>query len=85
MNIIIAFRLGRPLGLLFLMPNLFLSMLTPLLPSSFVSLSYFILAVDLRKCMEKHSCMSCLFSIAILNGTCFFLTVQLQTHILYSE
>ena len=25
----------------------------------------------MHKCLEKHSCMSCTLSIAILNGTCF--------------
>ena len=35
-----------------------------------VSLSYFNLAVPMRKCLGKHSCMSSPFSIAILNGTC---------------
>ena len=52
---------------------LLLSILTPLfLPSSFVSLSYFVLAVPMRECLGKHSCMSSPFPIAILNGNCFF-------------
>ena len=38
--------------------------------SSAVSLSYFNLAVPMRKCLGKHSCMSFPFTIAILNGTC---------------
>ena len=38
--------------------------------SSAVSLSYFNLAVSMRKCLGKHSCMSSPFSIAILNGIC---------------
>ena len=38
--------------------------------SSSVSLSCFNLAVTMRKCLGKHSCMSSPFSIAILNGTC---------------
>ena len=33
-------------------------------------LSYFNLAVPMRKCLGKHSCMSSSFSIVILNGTC---------------
>ena len=49
------------------------STLTPLfLSSSSVSLSYFILAVPMRECLGKHSCMSSQFPIAILNGTFFF-------------
>ena len=46
--------------------------------SLFVSLYYFILAVPMRECLGKHSCMSFTFRIAILNGTLFFSTVQLQ-------
>ena len=38
--------------------------------SSSVSLSYFNLAVRMRKCLGKRLCMSSIFSIAILNGTC---------------
>ena len=41
-----------------------------LLLSSSVSLSYFNLAVPMRMCLGKHSCMSSPFSIAILNATC---------------
>ena len=40
-------------------------------PSSSVSLSNFYLAVPMRGCLGKHSCMSSPFPIAILNGTCF--------------
>ena len=55
------------------MPALLLSILTPVfLPSSAVSLSYFILSVPMRECLGKHSFMSSEFPIAILNGTCFF-------------
>ena len=53
--------------------------------ASFCSLSYFILAVSMRKCLGKHSCMSSSFPIAILNDTPFFPTAQLQVHIVYSE
>ena len=35
-------------------------------------LSYLSLAVPMRNCFGKHSCMSSLFPIAILNGTFFF-------------
>ena len=52
---------------------LILSTLTPLfLPSSSVPLSYFIVLVRMRKCLEKHACISSSFPIAILNGTLFF-------------
>ena len=43
----------RPLGLHFFVPALLLSMLTHLFLSS-LSLSYFILAVPMRKCLGKH-------------------------------
>ena len=58
------------------MPSLLLSILTPLLASSSVSLPYFILAVPMRKCLGKHPCMSSPFPIAILNGTFFFRSVN---------
>ena len=64
MFIIIIFWLGcdRVLGLLYFVPALLLSILTLLfLPSSSVFLSYFILAVPMRECLRKHSCMSSLF------------------------
>ena len=51
------------------MPAFLFSILAPLfLPSSSVSLSHFILAVPMRECLGKHSCMSSQFSMAILNG-----------------
>ena len=63
-----------------------LSILTPLfLPSSSVSLSYFIFAVPIRESFGKHACMSSSCPIAILNGTCFLRAVQLQVHNVYSE
>ena len=34
----------------------------------------------MRECLGKHSCMSSTFLLAILNGTCFYPTVQLQVH-----
>ena len=89
MFIIIILWLGkfRPSWLLFsFVPGLILSVLTSLfLPSSSsVTLSYFILAVPIRECLGKHSYTSS-FPIAVLNGTCFFPTVQLQVHTVYSE
>ena len=61
----------------FFVPALLFSILTPLfLPTSSVSLSYFVLAVPMRKCLRKHSCMSSPFPIAILNGTFFFRSVH---------
>ena len=61
----------------FFMPALLISILTPLsVPSSSVSLSYFILTVRMRECFIKHSCMSSTFPIAILHGTCLFPTVH---------
>ena len=75
-----------PSGLLSFVPDLLLSIFTPLfLSSSSVTLSYFILAVPMRECLGKHWCMSSSIPIAILNGTCFFPTVQLQVHNEYSE
>ena len=58
-------------GLHFFVPDLLLSMLTHLFLSSSLSLTYFILAVPMRKCLGKHSCMSS-FPIVILNDTSFF-------------
>ena len=88
MFIIIVFRLGqfRPSGLLYsFVPALLLSILTPLFLQSFsVSLSYFILAVPMRECLGKHSCVSS-FATAIPNDTCFFPTVLLQVHNVYSD
>ena len=45
----------------------------------------FIFAVPMRECLVKPSCMSSTFLIATLNGTCFFPTVQLLVHNVYSE
>ena len=66
MFVIIVFRLGcyRPSGLLLFVPAVLFSMLTPLFcVSSSVSLSYFVLAVPMRECLGKHSCMSSPFPI----------------------
>ena len=66
----------RPSGLLLFVPAELFSILTPLFcPSSSVSLSYFILAVPMRECLAKHSCMSSPFPIAMLNGTSSFLSL----------
>ena len=46
------------------------------LPPSSVSLSYFILAVSMRNCLGKHSCMSSRFPVAVLNGTFIFRSVK---------
>ena len=76
--IIIVFCLGsdRLSGLLSFVPALLFSILTSLfLSSSSVSLSYFGLAVPIRECLGKHSCMSSPFPIAILNGTSSFLSL----------
>ena len=78
MFIIIVFRLGcdRPSGLLLFVPAVLFSILTPLFcVSSSVSWTYFILAVPMRECLGKHSCMSSPFPIAILNGTSSFLSL----------
>ena len=78
MFIIIVFRLGcdRPSGLLLFVPAVLFSILTPLFcPSSSASLPYFILAVPMRECLGKHSCMSSPFPTAILNGTSSFLSL----------
>ena len=75
MFIIIVFWLGcdRPSGLFLFVPVLLLSLLMPLfLPSSSVSLFYFVLAVSMRECFEKHLCMSSPCTIAILNATFLF-------------
>ena len=63
-------------------PLIFISVLRAVVS---VTLSYFILAVPIRKCSGKHSGMSSSILIAILNGTCSFPTVQLQVHNVYSE
>ena len=65
-NIVFLLRSGRPSTLLSFVPALLLSILTPLfLPS----LSHFILAAFIRECLEKYSCISSPFPVAIPNGT----------------
>ena len=55
-------------GLIFFVTAVLLSThILLFLLSSAVSSSYFNLAVLMRKCLEKHSCMSSPFSIVILN------------------
>ena len=78
MFIIIVFRLGcdRPSGLLLFVLAVLFSILTPFFcVSSSVSLSYLILAVAMRECLGKHSCMSSPFPIAILNITFSFISL----------
>ena len=68
------------------MPALLLSILTPLfLPSSSVSLSYFVLAVPMLECLGKYSCMRSPSPIVILNGTWCFPTGQLHLPNVNSE
>ena len=63
----------RPSGLLFFLLTLLLSIfIIFFLPTSSVSLSYFIHSVPMCKCSGKHSCMSSTFYISILNGTICF-------------
>ena len=52
---------------------------SPLILSfSSVPLSYFSLAVPMRECLGKHSCMSSPFPIAIMNCTSSFLSLVLE-------
>ena len=78
MFVIILFWLGsdRLSGLLSFVPALLFSILTPpFCPSSTVPLSYFSLAVPMRECLGKQSCVSSPFPIATLNGTSSFLSL----------
>ena len=79
MFIIIVFRLGcdRPSGLLLFVPAVlfFHTHASQFCPFSSVSLSYFILAVPMRECLGKHSCMNSPFPIAMPNGTSSFLSL----------
>ena len=69
----LALAVPSPSVLLFFVSVVLPSILTPLfLPSSSVSLPYAILAVAMRECFWKHSCMSYTFPTAILCGTCLF-------------
>ena len=40
----------------------------------FCFLDFFILAVPMRECLGRHSCMSSTFSVSILNNLCFLLS-----------
>ena len=63
----------RRRGIFFFAQALLLSIHTPLfLLSSCVSLSYFNLALPMRQCLGRHSCMSSQFFIAILYYTLVF-------------
>ena len=75
-NIVFCFGSDRLSGRLSFVPAVLFSILTPLfLPSKSVSLSYFILAVPMRECLGKHSCMSSPFPIAVVNDISFFLSL----------
>ena len=66
--------LGRRHYFFYFVLTLLFPILAPrVLPFSSVS-SYFILAVPMRECFGKHSCMSYTFLIAMLNGTRFIPT-----------
>ena len=72
----ISIRMWQAVGTCFIRARFTFSILTRLFcPSSSVSLSYFILAVPMRECVGKHSCMSSQFPIPILNGTSSFLSL----------
>ena len=64
------------IGLLSFVSTVLLSTLILFLLSSSVSLSNFYLAVPMRGCLGKHSCMSSPFPIAILNATCSLLALN---------
>ena len=84
---IIVFWLGsdRTSEHLFLYFFLFTSFHTHVSLRAYFCLSHFILSVPMHECLGKRSWMSSTFPIAILNGTCFFSTDQLQVHNAYSE
>ena len=61
----ILIKMWYAAGTYFFVPALLFSILSPLfLPPSSVSLSFFIHAVPMRKCLGKHLCMSSPFPIA---------------------
>ena len=71
-NIVFVLDNDKPSGLLSFLPALLLSIvMAPFLPFSSFSLCYFILSVPMLECLGKHSCMSSLFPIAILNSIFF--------------
>ena len=84
--IIIIFWLGRdrPPGLRFFRACFFLY---SCLSSYHLRLFLYLISFLLFPCVSDwdNSCMSTQFHIAILNGTCFFSTVQLQVYNVYSE
>ena len=66
---------SKTVGTIFLGPDVLLSIysLFSSLAASSVSLYYFVLAaVPMCTCFGKHSCMSSIFPIAMLNGQLFF-------------
>ena len=62
---------NQAVGTCFYFPAVLISIFTLILMSSSFSLIYFILAVLLRNCSGEYSCMSSIFTIATVNGTCF--------------
>ena len=73
MFIIIVFWLGSDWPSSHLLPSFtYFPTHALFLPSSFISLSYFIIAVAMRERLGKYSCMSSPFLKAILNATLFF-------------
>ena len=74
MFIIIVFWLGSdgPSGLLFFRAGFTYFHAVSALLTFFCLFVLFILAVPMRQCLRKHSCMSSTLPIALLNGTCFF-------------
>ena len=64
---------------MFFVPALHFSILTPLfLPSSSVSLAYFILALSMRECLGKNSCISSSFTIEMGMVPYFFLLCEIN-------
>ena len=78
MFVIVVFWYGsdRPSGLLIYLARC-TSFHILILSARLLFLCYFILAVPMRECLGKHSCMSSAFLIAIQNGTSFLPTAHL--------
>ena len=69
---ILLYYIRSPFWTSFLVPAVLLSMLTHLFLSFSLSLSYSILAVPMRKCLGKHSCMSSYISYSHTGWYLFF-------------
>ena len=65
----------KAIGTFYFFPSVLLSIFSLLIHSSSASLSYFILAALVHKCVGKQLCMSSIFPMAILNG--FFLNNEM--------